>query len=334
MQGVMNIYRNFFLNIRGPLVLCFMLIQPVRANVRTCMVDHFNYVRSVLENRLCRIPMNSMPDGSCRYQWFLNMKKKEFKTIPDSLIMALKALTNDRYYDFPSNAGSRYINDTFCIQFNVSMFCDTTMSIDRRIEVFEVLLDRTSDGVLLPYRAEIIAALNWCRLNLDQKAMMAALLNCNKTELKSLFDEKNTLPLNVQARFGNKEAIGALIVKFDSTQIYDEKIRTMKDLLFSGDVIAIRHVIEQFGQKAYQDKNGCIAKTIQCEILESLSKYHVRDPILNEEFNAIHVRSRANGNQDAVKDYFKKVYAWMYEKYKVKPLNPPPYLFFSNPCPR
>lgn len=313
------------------LLFCFLFILPVQGTVRTYLEGHYDYFRKAMEKSLCKIPINKLPDGTCRYQYLLDVKREDIKTLPDSMIISIKTLIESRFYKFPANLGHLYVNDTFCVAFNVFMFCDSTMPLDQRLQAFDLLVKKTSDKVLLPYRTEIITAMNWHRLSQDSKADMAALLNCNSNEQHLLFGENMEFSFKVKARLGNKVAVEKLISRFDSSKTYEDKMAAMKELFFSGNPTAIKHIIQKFGHPAFE-ANGDCGHTMQYQILCLLSYYHVGDAIFNQHLDVAYDRSRKFNDQNAVKGYYQKVYAWMFEKYQVRPFDLPPSLYFTKTC--
>ncbi|MDR0308286.1 MAG: hypothetical protein LBI42_15840 [Chitinispirillales bacterium] len=328
-------------NIYTIALFCLSLICPAHANVRSYIKDNLDYFKNVVKDSLCPIPQNIMEDGSCRYQWFLDLEKSSVNTLPDSLIDNLWAITGGSFTIFPSNIGDRYMNDPFCVAFFVAVFIDTNMSVSQRNQAFSVLLNRTSSDVVLPHRKIIISNMNHRWISFEQKATMAALLKCTENERKSLFTKEETLetfPLRARALYGDKKAIAELVIQFDdTTKSYEKRIIAMKDLVTSGNLEAVRHVIKQFGRVYHP--GSCIPITPQEEIARVLAYHHPGDPIFNEERSKAGKLSLTRWGATSegpivVAEYYKKLYAWMYDNYKVKPLDPPPYTFFREWCRR
>jgi len=334
---------------------CLLLICPLHANVRLFVRENLDFLKDITKNRFCQPPPAPFKeDGPCRYQWLLDMKKSSVNAMSDSLIDDLWGIIGN-FKEFPSNIGAHYMNDPLCVAFFVAVFCDQTLPTGRRYTALSILLNETSSGVLIPHKKKLISCMrNNNRINFEEKAIAAALLKLTENERNSLFkgqEALKALPLRARVLYGDKEAIAKMAAQFDDTTKSNwDRMRAMRDLIASGVPEAIRHVIEQFGRIYHPD--ACISITPQYEITIALAYHHPGDPIFNEKLKKARNPSvtlpkpttkkeqlqyymkilNTEVKPEAVAEYYKKLYAWMYDNYKVKPLDPPPYTFFGQRC--
>ncbi len=286
----------------------------------------------VVRDSLCKISMNQLEDEQCRYDWIIKLEKEDMSKLSDSLVFDIKHIVNRFFHKFPGNIGKRNVNDPFIVDLYVSFFCDTSMSISERIQTFNFLTKRTSYDAILPHKKRIIQFFDTKYISLSSKAEMAALLRFSNEEINAFFSDDYELPLKVQGRFGDSDAVKALIKSFDSAHGYEEKEIAMKELLFTGQLNAIDHVITKCADSVFEMQGNCIATTLQYEFLKALSYYHPGEPILEQELSNAYSAAVIKNDSAAVRVYYERVYEWMYRKYKVRPEKEPPVLFFQQQC--
>jgi hypothetical protein len=320
-----------FIKSGASLLLLFLTVQAYEDS-RLCIAKYLDYIKETVLGEICRIPMNQLDGKQCSYDWVIRLKKEDIRNLPDSSVVNIRSMANRFYYLFPGNIGKKFVNDSFVIDLNIAILCDSTMPISKRVQAFDFLIERTSDGVILPHKKRIAPFINLEQINLSSKAEMASLLKFSNKEIDAAFKKGHKLPLKVQARLGITDASNRLIEAFDNANGYEAKEIAMKALLFTGQLDAIRHVITKCADSVFEMEGSCIKTTLQYEVLQALSYYHAGDPVIENELSAAFNAAAYRNDTATVRAYFDRVYEWMYRNYRVKPEKTPPVLFFQQPC--
>lgn len=302
-------------------------------NARQYLLESSDYFK----NNLTKIYLQIVMHGEESFPLNLLMSdKKEILHMPDSLINSLVIVLRDHFRNFPNNKSNDYLNDEQCVSFLVEVICDTTLSQKVRNNAFE-LLNKTSNNVLVPHRERIINVLEnpllGKKYQFKLRAHIAGLINCNQKEIDRLFAKDPELPLDVQARLGNKKAISELIDIFENGKDFNIRINAINGLIFSGDSNAIRYVLRNFN-KPVADTSGsnCLDNTLQYEIILKMTAYYPDCKLFNDDFNNALKYSLFTFNSDSVKSYFQKVYLWINDKYSVQPIDTQPFPYLKEKC--
>jgi hypothetical protein len=278
-----------------------------------------------------------MKGYTCTDKWVVQLDKKAIENMSDSLIMSFYSSIVNNLRFFPNNKGATYINDDKCVRFLVEVFCDTTIFINNRDEVFKMLAIGSSNNVLKPYKEKILSTLVYPNtkhhFSIKYMARVAALLDCDQKEIDQLFPDKPQLPIDVQARLHNKRAIPELIATFENEKKFESKISAIHGLIFSADSAAIRYVIKNFNKPVADTlDNWCVENTLQYEILTNLAFYHPDEPLFNKGIGDAIKYSFLFPNPDSVKVYYQKLYQWMDINYGVQPVDTQPFPFLRRYC--
>ncbi len=313
-----------------------MPINATSGNVRHYLFESYGYFEGVFKNECLRL--EKFGDRRCYYECVLSLDKEHIEKLPDSLINFLQDIIVRDFRLFPNNKGKTFLNDGQCVRFLVETFCDSSISKEVRNNAFESLAQKASFNVLLPYKEKLISVIEDSVLkkqfSFKSRTRVAALLNCDQKEMARLFVDDPELPLNVQARSGNKKAVTDLIKTFEKETKFEKKIRAIRGLIFSGDSAAIRYVLKNFNKPIADTIEGCVDNTLQNEIITNLKGYYPDSTLFEKEFNKAMCYSMLTINEDSVKAYFEKVYLWMDRNYGVKPIDPQPFKFIKQKCVR
>ena len=211
------------------------------------------------------------------------------------------------------------------INFNFFIESLRTGPANIAIKAYSVLAEESAIKEFRKHRAGLKNALLTSPISSRRKIRLLGLASESAESIK----DSSSLETEVKNYLSDTVSVNRFITDLDSSTVYKEKEKAIRELLYRGNRKCLNALILHFNEpcfdyvKVTKTAPPCTTGTLRIPVIKGLSRYYPDIPLLNDSLTALLADRNKMNDREYVSTYFESFLTWAKEEFGVEPKDPP-----------